>query len=138
MTNLSEELTTLLDNCTIKYPLPYKKGSSIFIGKIVIRKTKSGYLLYDVQNKEQVCTTFSKYGALAIAKQFTNSKNSHVDKLQELDRAYQKHKDDERVYNYNLSRTGDSFKKDLYTTRLETSEDNRYQIMRQLEEVIFN
>ena len=72
---LINELETIINKGFEDYPFPYVKGNSIRIGKMVIRTSRHGYLVYDTECNKQVVHTFSKASAIAIAKNLAHNKN---------------------------------------------------------------
>jgi len=137
MQNLAKKLQTLIEKGTAKHPLPLVKGNSIRIGKVVIRySANKGYLLFDVQEKEQIGLLHSKVGALAAAKQY--NQNNDIDVIQFLDKKYQKHDNDCMFHSYFLRNTKDSLRKDIVEMRLEISQAHKNETSKQLESYIFD
>lgn len=136
MNNLATELQKLINNGSKKYPMPYKKGNSIRLGKVVIRAKQDGYILFDCELGEQICMTYSKYGALAAAKKYLAGENLSFVLM--LDQRYQKHKNDSAFYKHSLSKATTSFKKELAGTRLDISEAHKNSAVYDLETIIFD
>lgn len=136
MNNLAIELSKLIETGSKKYPLPYKKGNSIRIGKVIIRAKKDGFILFDCVEHEQICMTESKFGALAVAKLYIEDKD--IDHALYLDRKYQKHHNDCAFYEHIINSAADNFKKDLAQVRLDLSEAHRSSIVSSLEDIIFD
>ena len=120
MNNLAYELEKLITNGSRKYPMPYKKGNSIRLGKVVIRAKQDGYILFDCEQSEQICMTDSKYGALAAAKK------------------YQKHKNDTAFYKHVMKNASTSLKKEIAGIRLDVSEAYQNNAVYDLETIIFD
>ena len=136
MNNLAIELQKLIDSGSKKYPMPYKKGNSIRLGNVVIRAKKDGYILFDCQEKIQICMTVSKHGALAAAKTYLAKKDIH--KVLRLDHNYSKHDNDCAFHKNTLQKAKTQFKKDIAQTRLDISEAERGLLVNDLEAIIFN
>lgn len=136
MTNLAEELKHIITQGARKYPMPFKKGNSIFIGNIVIRPSKqNGYFLFDTKQGEQITTTYSKYGALAVAKLYIENKDIY--NALHHDKSLQKYDNDCMFYKHILKNSNDEFKKDTVEVRLEISQMHYEQSIAQLEQIIF-
>lgn len=135
MTNLAEELKNIITHGAVKYPLPFKKGNSIFIGNVVIRPTKHLFLLIDTKSGEQICTTYTKYGALAAAKVYLD--NQDLDKVLTNDIIYNKNNNDIVFYNHTLSVSTDQLKKDIVSVRKQVAENQRQLAQHYLEQIIF-
>lgn len=135
MTNLAEELKNIITNGAVKYPIPFKKGNSIFIGNVVIRPTKQVYLLIDTKTGEQICTTHTKYGALAAAKVYLQ--NQDLTKVLFNDITYNKNNIDIMFYNHTLEVSNDQFKKDIVLVRKQVAENQRNLAQDYLEQIIF-
>lgn len=135
MNNLAVELNKLIDSGSRKYPIPYKKGNSIRMGKIVIRAGKSGYILFDCEINLQICTTFSKYGALAAAKKYL--KGEDLSFVLMLDEKYQKHKNDAEFYKHSIKNSNNEQKKEVVESRLDLSEAYKESAAYDLETIIF-
>ena len=91
MTNktLLKELQHLIEDKLDPSLFPYQKGNSIRIGKIVVRDSKKGFLIYDCQENKQVAITFSKTAALALAKSLSKGTNN-MSTVMDLDKTIQK------------------------------------------------
>jgi len=134
MIDISKQLQTLVEHGTEKYPLPYKKGNTIFIGKCTIRKNRYGFILF--KDGEQVEMFNTLHGALATVKRLLKRK-SYQDILY-LDKMYSKHDGDMVFYQYNLERTHSEIKKDNLEIRLEDSRILKQSYRDRLENIIFN
>ena len=86
---LIHELEAIINKGFEDYPFPYVKGNSIRIGKIVIRSSRHGYLVYDTECNKQVVQTFSKASAIAIAKNLAQNKNI-TDRVMDIDKTLEK------------------------------------------------
>jgi hypothetical protein len=134
--NLSKQLAYIIDTGTRTNPLPMRKGNSIRIGKVAVRLSKKGYILFDCVDSEQICLANSKVGALAIAKLYNADRD--ITKAQDQDKIYEKHDNDCIFYEYGIKNAKDIFKKDLAHVRLGVSEANRDKAYRFLEAIIFD
>ena len=76
--NALEQLESLLDDPYYMGKIPYKKGNSIRIGHYIIRKNKTGYLVYDCVDNKKVDHFWSKSAALAYVKLDLDGKKLHT------------------------------------------------------------
>jgi hypothetical protein len=118
-------------------PLPYKKGSSIRIGPVVIRKSKThGYIIFDCENQKSLATTFSRVAALAIAKHYKDS-SKHTTIIS-IDNKIQKFYNDSLFYQNTINKTNDVIKKEITEDRLELANAEIQTAQCILEDIIFN
>jgi hypothetical protein len=136
MKNILEDLKKIVNTGTRKYPVPYKSGNSIRIGRVAIRHTKNNeYVILDCANNQSVCKTFSKFGALAAARLYLD--NDSVSRVIYLDTQYQKYKNDIAFYENSIKKTNNVTKKQILETRIEVSHAHLTQAALQLEKIIF-
>lgn len=138
MTNktLLQELQTLIEDQLDPSMFPYQKGNSIRIGKIVVRESKKGFLIYDCQENKQVAITFSKTAALALAKSLSKGTNN-IKTVMDLDQIIQKNYMDALFFTNTLKVTTDDFKKDVTLTRLEIAKTRTAHAKSALDSIIF-
>jgi len=83
-----EELENLVQNELPRYNIPYKQGRTIRIGKTIIRRSqRNGYMVIDTDENATVTTAFSKHGAVAIAKAYSDGRN--IQQYEKLDNELQ-------------------------------------------------
>ena len=130
------QLQNIIEKGIKNNPLPIKKGNSIRIGKIAIRQSRLGYLIFDVEYKRQIEVMESLRGAIAVSRLYMKNKDySHV---KNLDKQYNKHYMDSMFFRNTLDKTNDDFKKDITETRLEIAETAMYDVANTLERIIFD
>jgi len=88
---LSQQLEEIIQAGLIRVPIPYKKGNSIRVKNLVIRKHNNGYRLFDLRSNKHICTTFAKATALAIAKMTAEKQQFNLDNLLKMDDKVAKH-----------------------------------------------
>jgi len=135
-TTLLKELQHLIEDKLDPSMFPYQKGNSIRIGKIVVRDSKKGFLIYDCQENKQVAITFSKTAALALAKSLSKGINRTQEVLS-LDQTIQKNYLDAMFFTNTLKTTKDDFKKDVVLTRLEIAKARTATAKSALDSIIF-
>ena len=120
--NIVTELETIIEQGLESMPLPYMKGNSIIIGRMIVRYSKkaSSWLVYDSKEHEQKAKTFCKATALAIAKNLAAGKDVRT-ALLELDHVVMKHYNDAIFYKHIISKTDDEFIRETRTTRLQNA-----------------
>lgn len=116
--NIVKELEEIIEIGLESLPLPIVKGNSIRIKHMVVRKSKSGYLVYDTKTNTQVARTFSKASAIVIAKCYPQG-NSIVRTAMDLDQVIQKYYNDAIFYKHTIKKTSDEFTKETRRIRLQ-------------------
>ena len=102
-----EQLKNIVEK--VDYSLiPYKKGNSIRIGKLVIRKSKQGYFIFDVTENRRIAIFYSKDGALAFAKNYENRRN--CEDIVNIDRRFEKFHVDSLFYKHTIDTATDEIK----------------------------
>jgi hypothetical protein len=135
-TALLNELQHLIEDKLDPSLFPYQKGNSIRIGKIVVRDSKKGFLIYDCQENKQVAITFSKTAALALAKSLSKGTNN-ISTVMDLDKTIQKNYMDALFFTNTIKTSKDEFKKDVVLTRLEIAKARTAIAKSALDSIIF-
>jgi len=112
-----KQLKDLVDSVDIT-AFPYEKGNSIRIGHIIIRKSKHGYLIYDLKENKQIADTYCKTAAVAWAK-CTIKDLKCLNKIAELDRTIEKHHSDSLFYKNTIEKTENDVKRETAEFRLD-------------------
>lgn len=137
MNKIYNQLETIIYNGIKKTPLPYKKGNSIRIGKVIIRESKTkGYILFDCEQNAQIDVADSLRGALAISKLYINNKT--FKDIKQLDRRYSKYYNDSIFYRASIKKTTNEFRKSLLEDRLDIAEATMNTLSMSLEDIIFD
>jgi hypothetical protein len=116
--NLVKDLQSLLEDKLDPSMFPYQKGNSIRIGKMVVRQSKKGFLIFDCKDKKQIAITFSKTAALALAKSLAEG-DDNTQTVLSLDDTIQKNFMDALFFTNILKVSKDEIKKDITMNRLE-------------------
>jgi hypothetical protein len=135
-TTLLKELQHLIEDKLDPSMFPYQKGNSIRIGKIVVRDSKKGFLIYDCQENKQVAITFSKTAALALAKSLSKGTNN-IKTVMDLDNTIRKNYMDALFFTNTIKTTKDDFKRDVVLTRLEIAKARTANAKSALDRIIF-
>ena len=115
---------------------PYQKGNSLRIGKFVIRESRAGFLIYDIESNTQVAKTFCKTAAVAFAKALHKGRDTR--KVLDLDKVIEKHYNDCVFYRHTIKKTKDEFKKEITTIRYEIAKSITSDAKRRLDSFIFS
>lgn len=115
---LLKDFEDILNASLEALPLPYKKGNSIRIGQYAIRDTKWGYKIFDCKENKQIAETFSKSGALALARSLVLGKNK-TNAILDIDKEIEKWYNDCIFYKNTLRKSKDELRKDIVLTRYE-------------------
>lgn len=115
---------------------PYQKGNSLRIGKFVIRESRAGFLIYDIESNSQVAKTFCKTGAVAFTKALHKGKD--VSRVIDLDKTIEKHYNDCLFYRHTIKKTKDELKKEITTTRYDIAKSITSDAKRRLDSYIFS
>lgn len=134
---LLNELKNLIEVNLDPSMFPYQKGNSIRIGKMVIRDSKKGFLIYDCQENKQVAITFCKTAAVALAKSLAKG-NNLTSKVIELDNTIQKNYNDAMFFSHSLRVSKDEIRKEVIQTRLEIARTRTEQARSALDYIIFS
>tara|TARA_B110000240_G_scaffold192176_1_gene235920 strand:- start:467 stop:886 length:420 start_codon:yes stop_codon:yes gene_type:complete len=120
---LIDELEAIINNGFDGIHFPYVKGNSVRIGKMIIRKSRHGYLVYDTEKNKQIDQTFSKASAIALAKSLAHNKD-HSIRIMDIDKVIEKNYMDSVYFKNSYNKTKDIFKKDVLETRLDIAQAN--------------
>jgi len=120
---LINELEAIINKGFDGVHFPYVKGNSIRIGKMIIRTSKHGYLVYDTEHNKQVDQTFSKASAIAMAKSLAHNKDNSV-AIMRLDKQIEKNYMDSVYFHNSYKKTEDDMKKEVLLTRLDIAQAN--------------
>jgi len=135
--NALEQLESLLDDPYYMGKIPYKKGNSIRIGHYIIRKNKTGYLVYDCVDNKKVDHFWSKSAALAYVKLDLDGKKLHTE-IKRLDKTLEKNQIDAMFYKNTIKKASEEIRKSSAKVRLDIAEENAYNAKYRLIGLIFD
>ena len=135
--NALEQLESLLDDAYYMGKIPYKKGNSIRIGHYIIRKNKTGYLVYDCVDNKKVDHFWSKSAALAYVKLDLDGKKLHTE-IKRLDKTLEKNQIDAMFYKNTIKKASEEIRKSSAKVRLDIAEENAYNAEYRLIGLIFD
>lgn len=116
---------------------PVQRGNNIQIKNYRIYAFKNKYVIKTIDTKERVAETFCKASALAIAKNLARNKHFNINQIKYLDRKIEKHFFDSLFYRNSISKTKDSFKREIIETRLDIAIQETAQAKNNLDRFIF-
>jgi len=117
---LSKKLEELINSGIETAPLPYVKGNSIRIKNIVIRKSKAGWLLYDIETHTQLARFFCRNGALAYANNLVKNRGNYKT-ICDLDKTVEKHYTDCLFYLNTMKKTKNNLTREVVKVRYDIS-----------------
>tara|TARA_A100001035_G_scaffold210146_1_gene170041 strand:+ start:996 stop:1418 length:423 start_codon:yes stop_codon:yes gene_type:complete len=132
-----EQLESLLDDPYYMGKIPYKKGNSIRIGHYIIRKNKTGYLVYDCVDNKKIDHFWSKSAALAYVKLDLDGKKLHTE-IKKLDKTLEKNQIDAMFYRNTIKKASEEIRKSSARVRLDIAEENAYNAKYRLIGLIFD
>jgi len=135
--NALEQLESLLDDPYYMGKIPYKKGNSIRVGHYIIRKNKTGYLVYDCVDNRKVDHFWSKSAALAYVKLDLDGKKLHTE-IKKLDKTLEKNQIDAMFYKNTIKKASEEIRKSSARVRLDIAEENAYNAKYRLIGLIFD
>jgi len=132
---LVKELQALIEKGLEHYPVPYIKGNSIRIGKMVVRTSKHGNLVYDTIENKKVAHCFTKSAAIAIARTYKREPQA-IKQILEIDDTISKHLNDAMFFKHGM-KSADDTRYDVLETRLDISLTRAYNARAQLDKYIY-
>jgi len=134
--DLINSLEEIINEGIEQMVLPYKKGNSIRIKHMIIRKSNAGWLVYDSKCNLQIAKLFSKSSAIALAKGIAQKKDV-LNQVQYADQVIKKNYIDCIFYKNILKKTNDSQRKAVIEIRCEVCLQNAQSARKSLDSIIF-
>lgn len=114
------DLQKIIERTLQQHNLPYRNGNTIRIQNIIIRTSKKhGYVVIDTTTNKPITNTFSRTGAVAVAKAVL--KNESYTQIKNYDTVMEKHSNDVHFYSHILSGNSDKDRKEAIKIRLDLS-----------------
>lgn len=115
-----QELEDIIESNLENLTLPYKKGNSVRLGHIVIRKSKKlGYIVFDSKSNKSITNTFSISAALAVAKAATQK--TPIYGIMKYDSIIEKNYNDSQFYSHIINGNASEPRKNAIASLLEIS-----------------
>lgn len=136
--NITKLLNEIMDAELAEYPVPYKKGNSIRIKNVVMRRNGKGYHVFNLVDKSHVIFTPSKTTALAIAHCTAHGLHHSVSDIKRLEAKLSKYYNDAIFYKYTVEHSKDEIRADSAQMRFEIAMDECMRIRDQIENYLFD
>lgn len=121
--NIVADLEELFKKGLSKNLVPYKKGNSIRIGNVIIRKTSQSYKIIDCDENQLLGETYFLTSAIAIGKNYINGKD--VRKIvYKYDKQMLKNSNDALFFRRMIKCTNDPFVKETREILLDIAVHN--------------
>lgn len=135
--SLIAKLNELIDYNLDPALIPYKKGNSIRIGHIVVRKNKRGYVLFDCTANKMLNCMYSKVAAIALAKNHAMDRKQQ-ESIIELDTVIKKNSIDAQFFEHTVYTSKNPIRIDIASVRLDIAEEKVIDAHDRLENYIFD
>lgn len=135
---LLQDLNRIIEDGVSRYPIPSKKGNSIRVKSVVVRKNKHGYHMFDLQDKKYHEYTSSLVTALAIAHTKAVGHSRDIDFIKLLDNKLSKYYNDAMFYNHTINNADCEIRRSAAEMRYDIALDEVRRIKEQIEEYIFD
>ena len=135
---LAQDLDTIMEAGLQEVFIPYAKGNSIRIKNTVIRRSKQGFLIFDVKNSKRIAETFSKRGAIAYARCISKNKEDELNTVLHLDQKLGKYYMDSLYAKNTIEKTSDPCRQGSALTLFDIAKDKTYDYTCQLDDYIFD
>lgn len=135
--NLVTELERLLNENLERVCLPYVRGNSIRIKNHIIRKSKAGWLVYNIKDNVQIAQLFSKTAAIALAKSLAEGADKK-ELITYYDKKLQKHFLDAMFFQHHLTNTASDSRKVIFETRYIIAKEETELVKDKLDRFIFD
>jgi hypothetical protein len=135
---ISAELEELINRALDMSLFPYVKGKSIRIKHIIVRETKFGFLVFDTKANKEICKTFCKTSALAVAKSVASDRGISLERIKKLDETIRKHYTDAMFYKHTLECSTDSTRRFVAETRYDLAALKTRDAKQQLDRFIYS
>ena len=138
ISKLAKELDAIMESGLQDVFIPYAKGNSIRIKNTVIRRTKHGYLIFNVKDSKRIADTFSKRGAIAYARCVSKNKQDDLHTILELDTKLGKYYMDSLYAKNTIEKTSDPVRQDSALILFDKAKDKTWYYTCQLDDYIFD
>jgi hypothetical protein len=135
---ISAELEELINRALDMSLFPYVKGKSIRIKHIVVREAKFGFLVFDTKANKEICKTFCKTSAVAVAKSIASGRGVSMERIRSLDDTIKKNYNDALFYKHTLESSKDSTRRFVAETRYDLAALKTRDAKEQLDRIIYS
>lgn len=136
--DIIKALNEIMESGLSEYPVPYKKGNSIRIKNVVMRRNGKGYHVFNLVDKSHVIFTPSKTSALAVAHCTAHGYSNSVEHIKRLEAKLSKYYNDAIFYKYTVEHSKDEIRADSAQMRFEIAIEECMNIRDQIENYLFD
>lgn len=135
---VAAELEELINRVLDTSLFPYVKGKSIRIKHIIVRETQFGFLVFDTNTHKEVCKTFCKTSAVAVAKSLSGGRSISIDRIKLLDEIIKKNYNDALFYKHTLALSSDSTRRFVAESRYDVAAVRTRTAKEELDRIIYS
>lgn len=137
-TKIAAELEALINRALDTSLFPYVKGKSIRIKHIVVRETTFGFLVFDTKMNREICKTFCKTSAVAVAKSTAGGRGVSLDRIKTLDDIIEKNYNDALFFKHILEISSDSTRRFVAESRYDVAAVRTRTAKEELDRIIYS
>jgi hypothetical protein len=135
---IAAELDELINRALDTSLFPYVKGKSIRIKHIIIRETNFGFLVFDTKSTKEICKTFCKTSAVAVAKSLAGGRCISLDRIILLDDIIKKNYNDALFFKHILDISSDSTRRFVAESRYDIAAIRTRTAKEELDRIIYS
>lgn len=135
---IAAELEELINRALDSSLFPYVKGKSIRIKHIIVRETHFGFLVFDTKNNKEICKTFCKTSAVAVAKSSAGGRAISLDRIMMLDDIIKKNYNDALFFKHTLEISSDSTRRFVAESRYDVAAVRTRTAKEELDRIIYS
>jgi hypothetical protein len=132
-----KELEDIVNRGLADSYFPLVTKNSIRIKHMLVRKSKSGYLVIDTKEGKQIAFTEFKSTALALAKTIAKGLKG-IDEILNLEHELAKHYHDAMFYENTINKTKDNFVRETRKVRLDIALEETQRVRKKIDYFIFS
>jgi hypothetical protein len=135
---VAAELEELINRALDTSLFPYVKGKSIRIKHVIVRETSFGFLVFDTKTNKEICKTFCKTSAVAVAKSIAAGRIISLDRIRMLDDIIKKNYNDALFFKHILAISKDSTRRFVAESRYDLAAVRTRDAKEELDRIIYS
>jgi hypothetical protein len=135
---IAAELEELINRALDTSLFPYVRGKSIRIKHIIVRETSFGFLVFDTKTNKEICKTFCKTSAVAVAKSVAGGRGISLDRIKMLDDIIKKNYNDALFFKHILEISSDSTRRFVAESRYDIAAIRTRTAKEELDRIIYS
>jgi hypothetical protein len=135
---VAAELEELINRALDTSLFPYVKGKSIRIKHVIVRETNFGFLVFDTKTNKEICKTFCKTSAVAVAKSIAGGRIISLDRIRMLDDIIKKNYNDALFFKHVLTTSKDSTRRFVAESRYDLAAVRTRDAKEELDRIIYS